>query len=164
MKRLFLSILLVSWTSGTLFAATSNIAVIDLEKIFQHSKQVMEIRQQIHQQFLPRQEKILMQQKKVAQMVQDFNKNHKTMTEQQRKDTAQKIMSARKILSAQMNDYRNNLNKVRDEAMNKILAKVKDRVKDVAEKNHFDLVLLRSSVPYSSSSLDVTDQVLSKMQ
>ncbi|MBN1684024.1 MAG: OmpH family outer membrane protein [Gammaproteobacteria bacterium] len=163
MKKIFLTILVSAILSCTAFAET-NIAVVDFQKVFQSSPQVSAAREKMQKQFLPQQEEILAQQKKLKSLLASFNKNNAVMKDKARKKASQDIIQVRQTLISMIKDYRQKVAETRNNLMNSIIQHIQDIIADIAKKNNFDLVLLRSSVPYASDKLDITDQVIKQIK
>ena len=62
-----------------------------------------------------------------------------------------------------MNKYQKNLLDSRNNLMNKMIEKIDNIVTKFAKQNKIDIVMLKSSVPYVSDRLDITDIILRKL-
>ena len=51
-----------------------------------------------------------------------------------------------------------------NDTMNNILKKVEDVINKIAADQKFDLVIAKTSVPYSKKELDITDEVIKQVK
>ena len=162
MKRLLNIVLagLMGLCSTGLMAAEMKIGVLDLHKIIQQSAEVKTINQQLEKTFKPRQQAIVKMQQELEADVAKFKRNSSVLSAADKAQLEDKIHNNKITLSRKEQDYQQELMSEQNKSMQKFFNKLRKAVTAFAERNKYDLILQKEAVPFASSSVEITDQVL----
>jgi len=161
MKKLAIglaSLALLFSTAGQ--AKELKIGVVDYAKIFQASPEVKTIQAGLKKQFAPRQEQFTARQKALQDQVTKLQRDGAVMTASQKTDLEQKVVKEKQELQRLSRDFQQDAALAENQAMQKFFEKVKARVDALAQKENYDLILQKNSLPFSSAALEITDKVL----
>jgi len=157
------SILLVSGSSAfaadAVPAAAPNIAVVNVQQVFQQSPRITDLNKKLQDQFKARQEKLVAAQKTLQGELDRFKKEAPTMS-QKNKDTLQKkIVDDQSNLAKEASAFQQDLAKEQGKIMKSVLGQLNDIISSIAKKNGYSLVLDSQAVIYANDSTDLTKQV-----
>lgn len=167
MKRFILSLLVAFvaiWSVNALAATTTNFGVVDMQKIFQSSPQVKKIRGQLKKQFASKRAKMIKMGKSLQANMKKYQKeklvqNQKSLTALQKKINKQGLALRQAQAKLQQAAF-----VAQNRQMGSFISKVKSIVKTLAKKKGLGIVLPKNSVLYSQSGMDLTPEVLAKLQ
>ena len=148
---------------GVAMAAPLKIGVINLQKIIQKAPEVEKVNQQLAKTFKARKEKLIAAREKLQDQVNKFQRENAVMPEAKRQARGNSLSQERRDLLRKEQDFSDDLELARGQAMKALLDKVKRQVDKLAKREHYDLILQRSNVPYFSAEFDITDKVLHKI-
>lgn len=165
MKRLSTYVLtfILALCTGTVFAS-SNIAVVDVQKIMQQSPEMSAIKTKLEGQFKSRRDKLMTMDADLKKMMEKYKKDAAVMSSADKKSMEQKMMTEQRALEQQGQEYQKDLNTAHNQAMQSLYEKVKKAVADVAAKEKFDLVLQKEAATFAQEKLDITDKVQEKLK
>ncbi|NNM58208.1 MAG: OmpH family outer membrane protein [Legionellales bacterium] len=143
-------------------AANSGITVgvIDLSVVLQHSTEAKAAGEQLKKQFKPRQQKILDAQKVLQQDQDKLKRDSSVISVSDAQALQSKISSEGRDLQQMQDNYMQDLRAAQQQAMQQVLSHVDKIVQQIATKGHYDLILQKNSVAYSSPRIDITQQVI----
>lgn len=145
------------------FAAEMKIGVLDLHKLIQQSSEVKTINQGLEKTFKARQDSIVALQKQLQEDVSKGKRNAATMSANDRTQLEEKIRDTQVSLNRKEQEYSQDLAKEQNKAMQKFFNKLRGIVNEFAVKGKYDLILQKEAVPFASSTVEVTDQILKEM-
>ncbi|MBY0544606.1 MAG: OmpH family outer membrane protein [Gammaproteobacteria bacterium] len=152
----------------TAAAATSasnlTVGVIDLTVVLQHSTQAKAAGDTLKKQFKPRQQKILDAQKQLQDDQDKLKRDSSVMSASDAQALQTKISSEGRDLQQMQDDYMQDLRAAQQQAMQQVLAKIQTIVQKIATQGHYDLILQKNTVAYSSPRIDITQQVIDAME
>lgn len=151
-------------TTPAVANASLNIGVIDLAAVLQQSSDAKAAGEQLKKQFQPRQQKIVDEQNQLQKDQDQLRRNGSVMSSSDLQTLQTKIGTESRDLQQMQQNYMQDLRTAQSQAMQKVLAQVDSIVQNVAKKNNFDLIIQKNAVAYSSSRVDVTDQVIAAMK
>ena len=152
------SILLVSSTAAFADAAP-NIAVVNVQQIFQQSPKIADLNKKLQGQFKGRQEKLIAAQKSLQDEVDKFKKDSSTMSQKDKDDMQKKIVDDQANLSKDANTFQQDLSKEQNKIMKGVLSQLNEIISSLAKKSNYTLVLDSQAVVYAADSADITKQV-----
>jgi len=163
------TIKILSLTVATLFALSvsssfaAGFAVLDIEKIAKESKAVHDIQGKVSKKQDDFQKEIT---KKQSDLESDQKKLEAKKTilskeafEKEQKAFEKKIDSLKDLVEKRQNS----LKKASTEAMNKVNDKMKEIITEIAKDKELNLILPSSQVVFSAESLDISAEVLEKL-
>jgi len=139
------------------------IGVVDVRAVVQKSAQLQQINLQLMNKFKPREQAIVRTQATYKAAQDLFNKEAANFTEAQRNKSERELAAARANLQAMITAFQQDLNNEQNSEMQKLLSEVASIVNDMAQSEHYDLILQGDSVPYVTDKLNMTDMVLQKL-
>lgn len=144
--------------------ATVAVGVIDLTQVLQHSAQAKAAGDQLKKQFKPRQQKILDAQKVLQEDQDKLKRDASVISSSDAQALQTKISAEGRDLQQMQDNYMQDLRAAQSQAMQQVLSQIDKIVQKIATQNHYDLVLQKNSVAYSSPRVDVTQQVIDAMK
>ena len=142
------------------FTATSQrIGVINVQEVLQSSPKLMTQLNQLKKEFKNRDEEILTLQKSIEADNKKISRDAAVMSESERDKLQDKIFAERNNLRLKQEQFRRDVAKKQQDAMQKVLGQLKVAISKVATQEGFDLVLQREGLPFASTSLDISDEV-----
>lgn len=143
-----------------LIAGEIKIGVINTEKILRESKPAVMAQKKIEQEFQARDAQVKQLSAKAKTLQQELEKNTDTIAEAQRRFKERELA----ILSRQYNraqqQMREDLSLRQNEEYGLILERINQVIKQLAEKQAYDLILQLQDSVYRSPRIDITDQVI----
>jgi len=162
MKRvlaLVSSLLLVGMMQANAAEASANIAVVNVQQVFQQSPKIASLNKKLQDQFKSRQQKLVAQQKGLQDEVDKYKKDEPTMSQKDKDSQQKKIAQDQANLSKDASAFQEDLNKEQSKAMKSVLAQLNDIISGIAKKDHYTLVLDSQAVIYATDAADITKQV-----
>lgn len=158
------SILLVAGSQA--FAAdtpvtSANIAVVNVQQVFQQSPKIAELNKKLQNQFKTRQDKLVAAQKSLQDELDKFKKESPTMKQKDKDALQKKIVDDQSNLAKEASAFQQDLSKEQNKIMKSVLSQLNDIISGIAKKNNYTLVLDSQAVIYAVDSSDITKQVSS---
>lgn len=165
MKRIILAaIVTASFLISASVSAANKIGVVDLQNVLQNSKEVQQIRKNLQQKFAGKEKEVKQAQTKLQKLTQQYQKNQSVMKPKRKKQMEAKINRERQQLQTLQMTYQRQYIREQNKQLSQFINKVKGVVSKLAAKNNYDLVIEKSGVAYSKDDMDITQQVLDKLQ
>jgi len=154
MKRLALifCVVLVSFWSVASLAASVNVGMVDIQKIFKTSPQVQKINKDLDSQFSDRKQSLQKMAKDLKASIGKLQKNQTVMSSDNANKLKQSIVKQESLFAAQ------------NKAMKSFMDKVHAAAKAVAVQKKLDLVLSNNGVLYNRDNIDITSDILEVLQ
>ncbi|SRR5579883_498409 len=156
------SVLLIAGTQAyaqTNVAGQPNIAVVNVQQVFQQSPKIAELNKKLQSQFKPRQDKLVAAQKDLQDELDKFKKESPTMNQKDRDALQRKIVDDQSSLSKDASAFQQDLAKEQGKIMKSVLAQLNDIISGIAKKDNYSLVLDSQAVIYANDSADITKDV-----
>lgn len=166
MKRVvgLVSVLLVSLFSTLAFADGSKLGVVDLQRIMQTAPQMKSIQEKLEKEFRPRRDKLVKMEETLKADMQKFKRDSAVLSQDQKRDLEKKIVNSQQTFEREGQKYQQELSTAHNEAMEDLYNRIRKAIEVVATQDKYDLIIQKDAAPYSSSQLDVTDQVLKSIK
>lgn len=159
MKRIVVGICL----SAAMWSASSmagNIAVIDMQKIFQNSKQVKQINDGLEKEFASQKKSLEDLGKQLQGNIDKFKKDQSVMDSKTADNLKNSIRDQEQKYQQEQTDLQRKQFEAQNKAMTEFLDKIKNIVKGMAATKDVDVVLPKNALLYSKDNLDITDDVM----
>lgn len=165
MKRLTIALGFLAFFgfAGLALAEPTKIGFVNSAKLMAEAPQADAARKLLKDEFAPRDQKIVQQQKELKKLEEDLSRNSAVMSESVRRKQERKIVSLKRDIKRAQEEFSEDLNLRRNEELGKLQKIVYDAIVDVARKENFDAIL-GDSVLYASQRIDITDKVLKRLQ
>lgn len=136
-----------------------NIAVVNVQQVFQQSPKIAELNKKLQSQFKTRQDKLVAQQKQLQDELDKFKKEGPTMAQKDRDTLQKKIVDDQTSLAKDASAFQQDLSKEQNKVMKNVLADLNEIISGIAKKNSYTLVLDSQAVIYAADSTDITKDV-----
>ncbi len=143
----------------TAHAEDYRIGAVNAVRILEQSPQAQRLRDQIEQEFSPRDRQLVEDQKKLKEMEDRMERDAAIMSETERQELERDIINMRRELKRNQDQFREDLSYRRNEELTKIQKEIVQAIQTVAKQNNYDLVL-SEGVIFASTKIDITDQVV----
>ena len=159
----------VAFAATLLLFATSpaiaevKIGVIDTVKLMSGAPQVKAAQKKIQSEFKSREKELVALSKKLRSMEERLNRDGAVMSEEEGKKLERKILSKRRELKRLKDEFQDDLNIRNNEVLSKLQSQVYDAMVSLAKEQGYDIIL-GQGVLYHSDSVDITEQVLTKLK
>lgn len=160
MKRIIMSVgicLIAMWSISSL---AGGVAVIDMQQIFQNSKQVKEINSNLEKQFAVQKKSVETLSKQLQVNIDKYKKDQTVMDKKSADALKDSIRDQEQKLQQQQTDLQRQLFEAQNKAMTQFLDKIKGLVKGMSSAQDFDVVLPKNALLYAKDNLDITTKVL----
>lgn len=166
MKKVLALVSTLFLISGTqAFAAqemttsTGNIAVVNVQQVFQQSPKIAELSKKLQSQFKPRQEKLVVSQKNLQDELDKFKKESPTMTQKDKDNMQKKIVDDQSTLAKDASSFQQEFAKEQSKIMKTVLSQLNEIISGIAKRNSYSMVLDSQAVIYTNDTSDITKQV-----
>ncbi len=136
------------------------IGAVNTQRLLAESPQAETLRTQIEKEFAPRDRALLADQKKLKDFEDRLAKDAAIMSEAERQKLERDIITARRDLGRNQEEFREDLTFRRNEELAKIQKEIGEAITAVARENNLDLVLTEGSAVYVSTKVDITKLVI----
>lgn len=139
------------------------IAIIDVERILQESLAAKSVQQQLETQRAKFQSEIEKEENELRQAEQDLGKSRDKLTPEVYSDREQQLNQRFLVVERHVEARRKALDQAFTDSMNTVRASLLDVVNDVAHEHGANLVLVKQQALWTDKPLDVTDEVLDRL-
>lgn len=146
------------------YAKELKIGIIDMNFILQKAPLMISLNDELAKQFQPRQKEIADAQKKLQDERNDFNLNAGTMANNDRTKLQNKIITDQANLQVLNASFEKDLTIAKDAAMQKFTSSLNDAIKQIAQRDNYDLIQQANNVLFIKPDLNITDKVLSELR
>lgn len=151
-------------TPATSAEPNLTVGVIDLAAVLQQSSQAKAAGEQLKSQFQPRQKKIIAAQQQLQNDQDKLKRDGSVMSAADAQALQDKIAAEGRDLQQMQEDYMQDLRAAQSQAMQKVLSQIDQIVQKIAAQGHYDLIMQKNSVAFSSPRVDITNQVIQEMK
>lgn len=144
------------------FAAELKIGYVNAVKVIEQAPQGEAALKKLESEFGPRDKKLVSMQNNIKALEEDLEKNALVMAESQRSTKEREILRLKRDLRRATQEFREDYNLRRNEELAVLQKLVKKAIVEIAKQENYDLVLHEGTI-YASSTIDITDKVLEKL-
>ncbi len=169
MKSVFVAVLMTLFVSmaGIGFCAPAyaetKIAVVDVGKILTSSKAAKSIKKQINEKRKSFLKSVKEQEDKLREKQKDIEKKRSDMSKKELEKAAQNFEKRRIEARNDLKNKKAALDKGYSKAMNKLTDTITEVCQKIADEQKIDLIITRQNIIIGSKSLDITSDVMKKM-
>ncbi len=148
---------------GTAFAqqATPKIGFVSTDKIMRDSNPAKEAQAKIERDFSRRDKELQELGSRLRSASEKLDKDAAVLAESDRARRQREIADMERDFQRRQREFREDLNQRRNEELAAVLDKANKAIKEIAEREKFDLIL--QEAVYVSPRLDITDQVVKQL-
>lgn len=154
-----LTVSMMMVTMPSALAQEIKIAAVNAVKILENSPQADAARNKIEQEFAPRDRKLVEDQRRIKELEDRLMQDGAIMSETERNNLERQIVSMRRELKRNQDEFRDDLNFRRNEEFGRIQKSILEAIQKVAIDKGYDIVL-GEGVIYASNKVDISDQVI----
>lgn len=162
-SRLLIAFVL-AMSGAHVFADTTRIGVVDLQKIMQTSNQMKAIQKKLEMTFKPRRDKLVAMEDTLKKDMEQFKRDGVILSVAQKKDLEKKIVSTQQTFEREGQQYQQELSSAHNEAMEDFYGKIRKAIAKVAANEKYDIILQKDAAPFSVAQLDITDNVMKNIE
>ena len=144
-------------------ATQLNIAVVDTKKVLQLSQAMKQVEQAVSGRRNQSQQEFRQKEQNLLAANQELVRQKSILAPevfaQKRADIDQKAA----IIRSQAKERNSSLNKLRSSGLKQIKKHLDLVIKQIVESRGFDLILSKNTIVYSKNNLDITDEVIQKL-
>ncbi len=142
-------------------AAELRIGVVNPVKVLEAAPQAEEAKKRLEREFQPRDRSLVAAQKKVKELEDRLAKVG--ASESERRSLEREIISKKRDLKRDHDEFRDDLTLRRNEEFGKIQKQVVEAIQSLARDEGFDLIV-GEGVIYASDKVDITGKVVSRLR
>lgn len=165
MKKLFKYALaaIALLTLSTATFAEVKIGVVDVREVLQKAPQMAAISADIQKQFKPREAKIVAAQKELQAKVDKLNRDASVMSEAERTQLQDKVISEKATLSGMVASFQQDLNNAQNKSMQNLMAQINKIITKIGTDGKYTTIVVRDATAYFDKALDITPQVIQQL-
>lgn len=156
----FLTIILFA---ASVQAADTRIGIVNTAKILKEAPQAEAARKKLESEFAPRDAKIVELQKTIKVLEDKLSKDAAIMSDAARKKQEREIVAKKRDVKRGREEFTEDFNFRRNEEIGKLQKLVSETILSLAKEKQYDIIL-NESVIYASKQVDITAQVLERLQ
>jgi len=118
--------------------------------------------EEMKQRFADREKSLLAERDSISKLEEQYKRDKETISSTKREEMEQRLRGLLRDYKRDSDNFTEDFNLARNEALDKLQSDVYKAIVSVAEKEKYDLVL-SESVLYASSRMDITDKVLAEL-
>lgn len=139
--------------------AQLKVGVVDLQRVLQGTAEIKQAEAELQARFGPRRDELAAVEKELAKLQQDFEANQTKYTEAALADLSARIQNRQRIYQRNAQALQDEINRDRQDILNRVGQRLQEVVKKVAEAQAFDLVVDAQSTLYAKPAIDVSAAV-----
>jgi outer membrane protein len=155
---LFIGLLLAANVSY----ADLKIGVVNIPAVLEKAPQAEKAKKRLEQEFKPRDNQLVSQQKDIQQMQEKLKKDASVMGESQRNKLENELQNKIRDAKRSQQEFSEDFNARRNDELGKLQRRIVEAIRGIAKDQEFDLILT-DGVIYSSPQMDITSQLQQKL-
>lgn len=155
--------LLLAVSFATAQASELKIGFVDVQYILAKSPQSAAVREKLASEFKERGDALKALQDEMAKMSEQGRKDIATMTENQKVELARQIQEKDQSFKLKVKNFREDQERRLQEEQRILIGKIKVKIDEYSKEQKFDVVLLKDALVYAEGSINISDQVLAKL-
>jgi len=164
MKKL-VSLVVVCLMLGTSFAlqAEVKIAVVNYNRVMTEAPRVKSATAAIDSEFKLKRDQLAAKANEIKALQDNFKRDFETMSEDQKRVKSEEFRAKAEEFSAKEKQLVQEFNKKRNEKLEEIQQLLNSQINSLAVEKGYDLILTQG-IAYASSSVDITDSLIARLQ
>lgn len=155
---LFIGLLVVANVSF----AELKVGVVNIPAVLEKAPQAEKAKKRLEQEFKPRDNQLVAQQKEIQGMEEKMNKDASVMSDAQRNRLERDIQNKKRDAKRAQQEFSEDFNGRRNDELGKLQKRIVESIRAIAKEQEFDLILT-DGVIYSSPQMDITSQLQQKL-
>lgn len=167
-RKLFfdgLVLVTISLLSATsLSAQEMKIGFVNLPRLLSESPQANHIRQQLQDEFAPRERQILAQQQTLQNLKDQIDRDGALMGDAEKRNLERDYNQGGRDLKRKQEEFLEDFNLRQNEELSNLQRTLMDEVQTYASSGGYDLIVGEPGILYVSEGIDITTEVLAAME
>ncbi|MFP4182320.1 MAG: OmpH family outer membrane protein [Thiohalospira sp.] len=139
------------------------IAVVNVAKLFQEAPQAQEVNQRLEEEFGQRRQELGRQQEEIQEKQERLDSEGDLMSADQKASLEDEVRQGQQELARAQQSFEQDVNARRNEELGQVQRRIFEITEELAESEDYDVVL-GDNVIYASDSVDITPQVLERLE
>lgn len=156
-------LMLGAFAPANVQAADLKIGVINVAKLLDSAPQTKSALQALQDEFAPREKELVGQQQELVAQQEALQRDSAIMSEAERRSSEQTLREKQRDLARKTGQFREDANMRRNEELGRLQRVLLDEVDAYATSNGYDLII-GDGVLFARGEVDITDQVLARME
>ena len=144
-------------------SADLKIGYVNAARLLEEAPQAKDATKKLKDEFAPRNDSMLELQGTLKKMQDRLTRDAAIMGEGERKKLGLDILARKRELQRTQDAFQEDVNIRRNDAIGRVQETIKQAIEEVGKKSHYDLIFF-DGISYANPDLDITDQVLSRLQ
>ena len=145
-------------------AQETKIGFVNLPRLLQQAPQANQIRQQLQDEFAPRERQILAEQQTLQGLAERLERDGALMGEQERRNLERDLSQGGRELKRRQDEFLEDFNLRQNEELTNLQRILIEQVQVHANAGNYDLVVGEPGILYVSEAIDITDAVLAALE
>lgn len=150
--------------SVSVSAQETKVGFVNLPRLLQQSPQANQIRQQLQDEFSPRERQILAEQQTLRGLAERLERDGALMGEQERRSLERDLSQGGRDLKRRQDEYQEDFNLRLNEELTDLQRTLVEQVQTHARAGNYDLVVGEPGILYFSETIDITNAVLAELE
>ncbi|MCM8822591.1 MAG: OmpH family outer membrane protein [Candidatus Omnitrophica bacterium] len=150
-------------SSPKAFSKDFKAGVVDVEKVYSSYEKVKQSTSDLQSERKPKQEQYDRMIEEIKKMEDDYKAKASKMTLSERKSTESKIKAKKLEAQSFLEETNATLLEKNRAITQQRLKEISDTIQEYAKANNFDVVFDKKNLPYFSSTIDITDAIIAKL-
>lgn len=134
------------------------VGYINYDKIWTHAVPFVKAKERMESEFYPRDQKLKEMEKTLIERRKQFDKTAATLSETDRRQKNRELLDAEREFQRSVREFHEDFNQRQNEEITAGMDVIAKVVQQLAESEHYDLIL--QDAVYVNPSLDLTDRIL----
>ncbi|TDJ11398.1 MAG: OmpH family outer membrane protein [Gammaproteobacteria bacterium] len=160
-SALLLAALFLSFPAS---AQETKIGFVNLPRLLQQAPQASRIRQQLQDEFSPRERQILAEQQTLQGLAERLERDGALMGEQERRNLERDLGQGGRDLKRRQDEFLEDFNLRQNEELTNLQRTLIEQVQAYARAGNYDLIVGEPGILFVSDAIDVTDAVLAALE
>jgi Outer membrane protein len=140
------------------------VAFVNVVKVLQQAPQAQAALNKLKQEFAPRDQELLKQQKVLRTLEDKLSRDAAIMSDSERLKLEREILSSQREIKRAQDEFREDFNSRRNDELSRLQSRVYEAIVSLAKKEKYDLVVGDVAVIFANDRLDITDSVLERLR
>ncbi|WP_068637272.1 OmpH family outer membrane protein [Thauera butanivorans] len=138
--------------------ADTKIGFVNSDRVMREAAPAVRAQQRLEKEFEKRDQELQRMARDLKAMQDELERNGTTMAENDRRNKERALNDLNRDFQRKQREFREDLNQRRNEELASVLDKANRSVKDIAEKENFDIIF--QEAVYANPRIDITDKVI----
>jgi outer membrane protein len=145
-------------------AQETKVGFVNLPRLLQQAPQANQIRQQLQDEFSPRERQILAEQQTLQGLAERLERDGALMGEQERRTLERDLSQGGRELKRRQDEFLEDFNLRQNEELTNLQRTLIEQVQTYARAGNYDLIVGEPGILYVSEAIDITDAVLAALE